>query len=225
MGRVTALTILHSLEHRAKLHSVKLSATKLGPAACGRRETQKRETELRIHRCALELTDERGLDGWTMDDLAAAADVSRRTLFNYFPGKVDAVLGGTPELPAEALEVFHRGGPTGRLVDDLSALAAAILAEKGFEPEVMALGHRILHQTPRLIVIAHERFEQVTGDLVDHILRREGTEFGADRARLLVRLLVAVFDVAINQLTDNPGDRPVAEIFDENVRLARDLLA
>ncbi|HYF72879.1 MAG TPA: TetR family transcriptional regulator, partial [Nocardioides sp.] len=84
--------------------------------SCGRRETQKRETELRIHRRALELTDERGLDGWTMDDLAAVSDVSRRTLFNYFPGKVDAVLGGTPELPADALEVFHGGGPTGRLV-------------------------------------------------------------------------------------------------------------
>lgn len=45
------------------------------------------------------------------------------------------------------------------------------------------------------------------------------------RARLLVRLLVAVFDVSINQLNENPGDRPVAEIFDANVRLARDLLA
>jgi len=220
---VTGLTNLHSLINRANLHFVGLSASKLG-RACGRRETQKRETELRIHRCALQLTDERGLDGWTMHDLAAAADVSRRTLFNYFPGKVDAVLGGTPELPADALEVFHRGGPTGRLVDDLSALAEAILTEKGFDPEVMALGHRILHQTPRLIVIAHERFEQVSGDLVDHILRREGEEFGAARARLLVRLLVAVFDVAINQLDDS-RDRPVAEIFDENVRLARDLLA
>jgi AcrR family transcriptional regulator len=199
---------------------VKLSAT-----SCGRRETQKRETELRIHHCALRLTDERGLDGWTMDDLAAASDVSRRTLFNYFPGKVDAVLGSTPELPADALEAFHRGGPTGRLVDDLSALAEAILSEKGFDPEVMALGHRILHQTPRLIIIAHERFEQVTSELVDHILRREGEDFGEARARLLVRLLVAVFDVAINQLNDDPGGRPVAEVFDENVRLARDLLA
>ena len=198
---------------------------KLSATSCGRREIQKRETELRIHHRALELTDERGLDGWTMDDLAAASDVSRRTLFNYFPGKVDAVLGTTPELPAAALETFHAGGPTGRLVDDLSALAEAILSEKAFDPDVMALGHRILHQTPRLIVIAHERFEQITGELVGHILRREGEDFGETRARLLVRLLVAVFDVAINQLNDDPGGRPVAAIFDENVRLARDLLA
>ena len=46
----------------------------------------------------MQLTQGRGLDGWTMEDLAGAAEVSRRTLFNYFSSKVDAVLGavGSP---------------------------------------------------------------------------------------------------------------------------------
>src|SRR4051812_43814275 len=122
------------------MHSMSASATQ--PT---RREAQKRATERRIHRCALVLTDERGLESWTMEDLAEAADVSRRTLFNYFQGKVDAVLGGPPELPAEALETFHAGGPSGRLVDDLSTLAAAILAEHDFDPDLVALGRRALH--------------------------------------------------------------------------------
>ena len=191
----------------------------------GRREARRRETELRIHRCALRLTDERGLDGWTMDELAEASDVSRRTLFNYFPGKVDAVLGSTPELPPEALERFHAGGPTGRLVDDLAALAEAILTDKDFDPETMALGRRTLHRTPRLLVIAHERFEQIMRDLVDHILHREGPDFGEARARLLLRLLVAVFDDTLNHLHADPAGQPVAEVFHRNVRLARDLLA
>ena len=50
-------------------------------------------TSERITLCAQVLADEHGLDGFTMDELATAADVSRRTLFNHFPGKVDAVLG------------------------------------------------------------------------------------------------------------------------------------
>lgn len=197
-----------------------MSATELG-----RREARRRETELRIHRCALRLTDDHGLDGWTMDELAAASDVSRRTVFNYFPGKVDAVLGTTLKLPAEALATFHAGGPTGRLVDDLGALAEAILTDKDFDPETMALGRRILHRTPRLLVIAHERFEQIMRDLVEHILRREGPELGAARARLLLRLLVAVFDDALNQLFGDPSGRSVAEVFHQNVQMARDLLA
>lgn len=191
----------------------------------GRREAHRRETELRIHRCALRLTDERGLDGWTMDELADASEVSRRTLFNYFPGKVDAVLGSTPELPADALETFRTGGPTGRLLDDLEVLAERILTDKEFDPETMALGRRALHCTPRLLTVAHERFEQVMSDLVDHILRREGPQFGEDRARLLLRVLIGVFDHTLDHLDTDDSGRSVAEIFHRNLRQARDLLA
>ena len=202
------------------MHFVTTSATDVG-----RREVRKRETEHRIHRCALVLTDERGLDGWTLEDLAEAADVSRRTLFNYFPGKVDAVLGATPELPVDALAAFVAGGPTGRLVDDLTALAEAILAEKDFDPELVGFGRRVLTGTPRLLAIAHERFEQVMAELVDHLLRREGRAFGEDRARLLIRLLVAAFDDALDRVAESPDGGSVAELFEHNVRLARELLA
>jgi AcrR family transcriptional regulator len=216
---VTAATKLHSAAVSAKLHFMKTSAT-----SCGRRAARKRETEQRIHRCALLLTDERGLEGWTMDELAAAADVSRRTLFNYYPGKSDAVLGGPPELPADALAAFDAGGPTGRLVDDLAALASALLSEKDFDPEFAATARRIVHATPRLMAVVHERFEQVTQELVDHILRREGVGFGERRARLLLGLLVAVFDDALRQVQDDPTGPTLLERFDDNVRQARELL-
>jgi AcrR family transcriptional regulator len=191
----------------------------------GRRETRRRETERRIHRCAIVLTDERGLDGWTLEDLAEAADVSRRTLFNYFPGKTDAVLGGPPELPADALAAFDAGGPTGGLVDDLAALATAVLDEKDFDPEIAVRARRVVHDTPRLLTLVHERFEQVMREVVDHILRREGADFGRQRARLLVHLLVALFDDAVHQSLDGAADVSIVDQFDLNIRHARDLLA
>jgi AcrR family transcriptional regulator len=217
---VTHTTNLHSAGWSAKLHFVDLSAND-----CGRRAARKRATEQRIHRCALLLTDEHGLEGWTMDELAAAADVSRRTLFNYYPGKSDAVLGGPPELPADALAAFDAGGPTGRLVDDLAALASALLGEKDFDPEFAATARRIVHATPRLLAVVHERFEQVTRELVEHILRREGAGFGEPRARLLLSMLVAVFDDALRRVQDDPTGPTVLERFDENLRQARELLA
>ena len=51
------------------------------------------------------LADDRGFDGFTMDELAAAAAVSRRTLFNHVSGKLEAVLG-----PPAAQLLPHRGG-------------------------------------------------------------------------------------------------------------------
>jgi AcrR family transcriptional regulator len=46
---------------------------------------------------ALTLFLERGFDACSMADVASAAQVSRRTLFRYFPSKNDLVWGGTNE--------------------------------------------------------------------------------------------------------------------------------
>ncbi|CAB4727372.1 MAG: TetR family transcriptional regulator [Actinobacteria bacterium] len=209
---------MHSLDKSARLHSVSNSAIPM-------REAKKVETLHRIRACALGLTDAHGLDGWTMDDLADAAQVSRRTLFNYVPGKIDAIIGSGPEFRDEDLVLFRAGGPTGSLVADLAALSQAMLADKEFERDTIAARRRIFTTNPRLAVIAHERFEEVSQTLVDHILAREGAGFGADRARLLVRLLVAIFDSALLQMLADDDPAPLDELFDAAVVTARELLA
>lgn len=191
-------------------------------ATSGRRQAHKGETERRIHHCALALTDERGVDGWTMDELADAANVSRRTLFNYYACKVDAVLSGPPDIPDDALDAFHRGGPTGRVLDDLLVLAEALMAESS---DTILTKRRVLAASPRLLAIERERFETIMQELGDHVLRREGAAFGSTRARLLVHLLVSIFDASLHQLGELQDGRPLAELFDHNVRQARDLLA
>ena len=188
------------------------------------REAKRLATARRISDCALALTADRGLEGWTMDDLAEAADVSRRTLFNYVPAKVDAIIGPRPVVNPEAVATFVAGGPHGRLLDDLRVLAGVILDEEDFDPATVQVRREILTTNPRLLLTVHERFEEVTGELVDQILAREGPGFGTHRARLLVRLLVAVFDACLIDLTDGPSGRSIAEIYDAAVTEARSLL-
>lgn len=183
------------------------------------------ETERRITLCAQRLTDELGLDGFTMEDLAQVADVSRRTLFNYFPSKIDAVLGNPPDLSADAVQTFLTGGPHGHLVDDLGALAAVFLSSNVLTREDMDRGRRVVMTTPRLIAAVHERFEQFTADFVEVILAREGEDFGADRARLLIRLIVAVLDGCMTRNERHDPELPLAEVFTAQLRTARQLLA
>jgi AcrR family transcriptional regulator len=57
----------------------------------GRRARKARETRARIATVALKLMLERGYDATTLDDIAEAADISRRTFFHYFPSK-EAIL-------------------------------------------------------------------------------------------------------------------------------------
>ena len=81
-------------------------------SAISLREQKRWETSRRITLCAQRLTDAHGIDGFTMDELADAAEVSRRTLFNYFPSKTDAVLGEAPGDPRRPTS--RRSSPAAR---------------------------------------------------------------------------------------------------------------
>ncbi|MDN4161240.1 TetR/AcrR family transcriptional regulator [Nocardioides abyssi] len=194
------------------------SATELS-----RRDAKRRDTEDRISDSAQRLVEQHGLDGFTMEDLAAAADVSRRTLFNYFPSKLDAVLGNVPEIPADVRAAFVAGGPHGVLVDDLAVLARSILdSHRVHRDQVRRLQH-ILQVTPRLLIAVHARFEEVCADIAALVAQRDPC-LGGVRARLLVRLLVTVFDSVMAAYADG-DDRPLADQFDEHLAAARLLLS
>jgi AcrR family transcriptional regulator len=190
------------------------------------REERRAATAHQITVHAQRLTDERGLDGFTLDDLAAAAGVSRRTLFNYFPGKVDAVLGPEPELPEDALHVFLAGGPTGDLVEDLGELARHVLSGQRFTRAEVAVARRALLSEPRLIQAAHARFDAASEEFGRLVLDREGEAFGRDRARLLIRVLVTLYDVAlVEALAVGVAEVPLAETYVAQLRTLRSLLA
>ena len=177
----------------------------------------------RITLCAQKLTDESGLDGFTMDDLAAAAEVSRRTLFNYFPSKVDAVLGLFPTLDPEAVDVFCAGGPDEDLVHDLRTLVLPLLRTELLERDVLARGRRIMLANPRLIARAHECYIDISAQIVEHIATREGPTFAALRARVAVSVLAALFDSALEEYLVDDDERHFAFHFDESLRTARSL--
>lgn len=192
-------------------------------AECNRRATKRHQTERRLQQCAVGLTLDKGFDGWTMDDLAAAADVSRRTVFNYFDTKADVVLGPLPELDDAKVRAFVAGGPTGRLLDDVLALADDVLIENS-DPEVVAASRAAILGDPRLIALVHERFELLSAGFVEHVRSREGESFSAAKARLIGRLVALVFDSAMERVEAGPG-RPFHDHFDEALADARDLLS
>jgi TetR/AcrR family transcriptional regulator, cholesterol catabolism regulator len=72
----------------------------------GRRERKKLETRDRIVECAVALFGSQGYDSTTMEDIGECADVSRATVFNYFPRKEDIVLEWFTRLRADLAEIL-----------------------------------------------------------------------------------------------------------------------
>src|SRR4051794_3589293 len=81
----------------------------------GLRASKKRRTREAIAAAALRLFTERGFDAVTVAEVAAAADVSEKTVFNYFPAKEDLLFERGEERRAALVEAI-RSRPAGTSV-------------------------------------------------------------------------------------------------------------
>ncbi|MEV7169426.1 TetR family transcriptional regulator [Streptomyces sp. NPDC089922] len=121
----------------------------------GLRESKKLRTRHRLAATALELFLERGFDAVSVADVAAAAEVSKPTLFRYFPAKEDLLLDRFADHQDEAARIV-RDRTAGRTpVRALHAHFLAALAERDpitglcDHPNVLAF-EKLLHSTESL---------------------------------------------------------------------------
>ncbi len=172
---------------------------------------------------AQRLADERGsLDGFTMDELALACDVSRRTLFNYFPSKVDAVLGPDVVLASEALEIFRSGGSSGDLIEDLQALVLTVLENEDVDRGALQRFDRVVHANPVLLLTLKERMRRLVAHLVEAAAQRPGGDLPVRDAHVAVAVLGGVTEAAITTFLDDP-EQDLAELVVSGIATVRRL--
>ncbi|WP_181033678.1 TetR/AcrR family transcriptional regulator [Arthrobacter sp. SX1312] len=144
----------------------------------GLRERKRRRTRASLVAAARRRTLEHGLAGFTVEQLCDEIGISRRTFFNYFPSKEDAVLGSSDEvLPQQILDGFVASGrtvPPKPLLDALTDLLAEFGARMAISREEYRLMSAVLHREPQLIAKLFARAESKAQLLVDLIAVREG---------------------------------------------------
>ncbi|MET9065699.1 TetR family transcriptional regulator [Streptosporangium sandarakinum] len=121
----------------------------------GLRHLKKQRTHEAVSAAAISLFLERGFDAVSVAEIAAAAEVSKPTLFKYFPTKEDLVLHRITDHRGEAARVVRGRGPG---TDPLTALHRHFLdglarrdpvTGLNDDPEVLAY-HRMIFSTPSL---------------------------------------------------------------------------
>jgi AcrR family transcriptional regulator len=121
----------------------------------GLRERKKARTRKAISETAIALFLERGYDDVSVVEIAAAAEVSKRTLFAYFPTKDDLVLHRFADHEDEPARVVRGRAPGESPLAALRRQRRAALEHRDpitglcDVPEVMAF-YRLVAQTPAL---------------------------------------------------------------------------
>ena len=149
----------------------------------GLRERKKARTRAELQRHALLLFRDRGYAETTVDDIAAAAEVSRSTFFRYFATKEDVVLfDDVDPLMVEAFLAQAEGTPL------MEALRSALRA--GFDrldPEKRELEEvrmELARSVPALEAALRERNRFGVGQIAEQVADAVGRD-GADEDLLL----------------------------------------
>ncbi|MBV2365646.1 TetR/AcrR family transcriptional regulator [Streptomonospora sp. NEAU-YY374] len=193
----------------------------------GLRERKKARTRQALVAAALRLFAERGFDAVTTEEIAAAADVSQRTLFRYFPSKEEIVLsvhdqieeGFRLKLAARPAEEHPFTAMVNAFGDAWSELEPADVAA-----QLQVL--RLTNDSPRLHGARQERVCAHQSRLALLIARRAGVDPGLDpRPDLLAAAFSSALQVALGRSCRRGGEDALLTAVDECLALLPAALA
>ena len=158
----------------------------------GLRERKKRKTQQALQAAAVRLMTENGFTNTTIEQIAAAAEVSPRTFFRYFPAK-EAVL--LTDLQDEVVAAYLAEAPGDLPIIDTyeAALAATFNGLTTEEWAVEQARMRLAAATPQLLMtigLASAALRPLN-DAADFIARRLNLPKEDPRPRVYAALLVA----------------------------------
>jgi AcrR family transcriptional regulator len=141
----------------------------------GLRERKKQRTREAIADAALELFDKRGFDAVTVADVAEAAEVSEKTIFNYFSSKEDLVFDGAVQRSASLQEALRNREPGVSIVEPFRRVTAAFLERLENEaPETIVAVPRLVMNSKSLRERLFLRWEHEAVELAPAVAAAAG---------------------------------------------------
>jgi len=166
------------------------------------RERRRLRTRHAISAAAVDLFARQGYEATSVAQVAAAADVSPRTVFRHFPDKEELLFGDDEVLLGAGLAAITQAGD-GRPVALVRAGVAGVLAQLGALEKQIPARAAVIAATPALRareLVKHDRWALAVGEA----LAARGVD--PDRAALVARTGIAAATWALGAWARDGGD-------------------
>jgi AcrR family transcriptional regulator len=195
----------------------------------GLRERKKRETREAITRAAWKLFARRGFDAVTVADIARAAKVSEKTVFNYFPTKEDLVFGAGMQRTAALIDAVRARPPGASIVEPFRRWTMDYLDRVEHDPgDSLTAIPRLVMGSDALRVRLFVGWEQ-EGALLGPVIAEQVGESDASLVPMVVARTLAwthrvIFRAAFTRLLEGEDQARVAADLRVEAAAAYDLL-
>ncbi len=179
----------------------------------GLRERKRRETLRRITDAGMCLFIEKGYEATTLDDIAAAAGISRRTFFYYFKSKDDILLSLQSGM-GEMIVASLREAPQDQR--PLTAVRNAILKVCApFPADDMIAIDRLMRSSEAVQARKQASYVQHEQTLFAALCEKWPGSERETALRLVAMLAIGATRLAFDALNREGGKRPIAELLNE----------
>ena len=179
-------------------------------ATAGLRERKRVRTRRAIADAALELFDRHGFHATTIPQIAAAADVSPRTVSGYFPAKEDLAFPDADERIAE-LEGRLRSRPPGETAADaLRAWLPEMVADDAHRAEEHRRRRTVIDADDDLCAYEHRYMARAQAALTDAFAADLGVAPDALEPRMAAAATMTVFELLGRDM--DPDESPLAAL-------------
>ncbi|GAA2052581.1 TetR/AcrR family transcriptional regulator [Streptomyces carpaticus] len=188
------------------------------------RERARSAARAEIAATAVRLFAEHGFEATTVDQIAAAVGISRRSFFHYFGSKEDVVLGDTDALGETVRAALEARPPEESAWTAIREAFKELRRRAGSEKEQLILAG-IHDQAPSLRARHLEKHLRWQELLAPEIQRRLGLPPSPDpdpRALAFVAAALACLDAAVDAWYRSGGTDDIERLFTDAVATLRD---
>ncbi|MBF5001853.1 mycofactocin system transcriptional regulator [Nocardia sp. BSTN01] len=170
-----------------------------------------------LERVAFELFEQRGFDDTTVEDIAAAVGVSKRTFFRYFESKNDVVWGNFSDQLQAMRALFDRCPPDQPVTD---AVRSVVVEFNRFDPAQVPWHRKrmeLILKVPALQAHSTLRYQEWRNVVAEFVAARLGVDTRDLLAQVAAYCALGVAIAGYEHWLDHPGQE-LADILDRALR-------